>query len=190
MWLDVRYSTQSWKILGITVQQTQSDSGPLLSPNKVKHKSMNMYISIVSAAARQKYLVHKTVVGACIWDCYNNFMLMKKKHMPWTCQLKSATSGCVLRVLPCLLHDQFTSTIWFRLFSSHIPWASGIQLWHYSITYSEPSAPHEINVRNIFSFHKLLHSHIWKAVLQLHTNWLKKCIHKLYDTLKNLIIHK
>lgn len=149
MWLAVRYSTQSWKILGITLQQTQSDSGPLSSPNKVKHKSMNMYISIVSAAARQKYLVHKTVVGAC----YNNFMLLKKKHMPWTCQLKSATSGCVLRVLLCLLSHQFTSTIWFRLFSSHIPWASGIQLWHYSITYSEPSALHEINVRNIYTIH-------------------------------------
>lgn len=39
---------------------------------------MNMYISIVSAAARQKYRVHKTVVGVCIWDwilCY-----LKKAH--------------------------------------------------------------------------------------------------------------
>lgn len=117
VWFAVRCSTQSWKILGITVQQTQSDSGPLSS--RVNHKSMNMYISIVSTAARQKKI--PSPQGCCCWGgVYETVIIILwvlKAHAV-DMSVKIRNPGGVLRVLPCLPHYQFTSTIWFRLFQA------------------------------------------------------------------------
>lgn len=62
MWLAARYPTQSWKKWERAAQQSQTDGGPLSSPNKANHESISEYTSIVWEHLHYKHSEYRSTV--------------------------------------------------------------------------------------------------------------------------------
>lgn len=92
----MRYPTQSWKIWAIRVQRSQSDCGPLSSPNMANGESIKAQISIVWGHLCSKHTQSRRVVSLCVWSllllsshrerevCHNSQMVMLCSTAVWS----------------------------------------------------------------------------------------------------------